>query len=608
MRINFEELISQLKKQTDSAVGLDIGKDCIKLVELVREGELVSLSKIDSAKLPPAETTGPERTEAVKKIVAELLAKNQLKHKKIILGVNGQSVFIKFLEILPVSKDKLTRTIRYEAQQQIPFSLDDVEWDTHLLESLPEEKSRCQRVLLVAIKKDNLAAKLALVEQSGVFPSVLDVSTLSIYNCLKFNRDYDENKITAALDIGAQSTDLLILRGDELWVRSFAIGGDNLTLALKNKLNIGFADAQELKSKKSIDSPEVKEAIGPVIEDLQAEISRSIEYYFFQQKQPSLQAQSHSAQAQAQEPESAQGVSPAETNPLQNRASDAAGRVQNEIADRAGRIEEILLSGGASVMQGLDKFLAEKFSCNVRALEPFKMLSCDEAAKVRLNSHNKALFSQAVGLALRGVSKSYININLLKEQVKTKRAVRQRVMFGVGSVIIALLVLFGASTFMRRDYRERSSRLQYLKGWLNTFSIYQPQLERMQLKEELLSRKNAALASLALNRALWLEAFLQLQRILPDDLWLSEFSGTLAFDENQANFQSTLDLHGKAVSYEGVNSFVGALKSSPFFSEVKPLSSEFVEEPAADDKEKVEVVKFSISMKVLPIKKVESRE
>lgn len=571
--MKIEELLRkiQLQKEKESAVGLDIGKDSVKLVELVREGETIKLSKVDLAKVPQGSADGPAQNQIIKRVITNLLVKNQIKTKNIILGINGQSVFVKFLDILPVNAEKIEKTIKYEAQQQIPFSLEDVEWDSHLFQThRRQQREPCShRVLLIAIKKDKLASRKTLIEEIKLCPPILDVSTLSIYNCVRFNQNYDESKLTAVLNIGAESTDLLILKGNNFWMRSFAIGGDKITQALEKKFNLGFAEAEKLKLRTNIDSPDIKEAVKPVLEDLQGEITRSIEYYFFQQKQSE---------------------------------SEGGTGLKSTSAPSGKRIEEILLSGGTSQLQGLDRFLAESFSSEVKLVEPLRMLHLDEEMAKRLSSWNKALFTMAVGLALRGCSASYVKINLLKEQIRFRKLAYQRLAYGVSSLILALLILFGASTFMRQDYREKNSRLQHLKVLLNTFSTHQVEIKDLQSRAKLFSEEVETLRNLAQNRALWLEVSSELQKMFPDDLWITEFAGTISLASPEENLAGKLDLQGKAVSYDNVNNFVSKLKSSTLFAEVKPLSSAFIEEQAADeqDKGKVEVVKFSISMKVLP--------
>lgn len=541
-------------QKTGTAIGLDIGRDSVKLIELTKEGEAVKLTKIDSAKIARSSEATLEEVQVIKKIIINLLAKNKIKTKDVVLGVSGQSVFIKFLEILPVSPEKLEKTIEYETQQQIPFSLDEVEYNAHLFET-GSKKPSVRRALLVAIKKDRLAARQALIKDIGLEPSIIDVSTLGVYNCVRFNHDYEETKTVAILEIGAQSTDLLIIKGDDFWMRSFAFGGDNITSVFKKKFNMDFAEAEKLKTKVGLESAEIKESVESVLKELQGEISRSIEYYYFQQK-----------------------------NATENNES---------------KIDEILLTGGCSRLAGLDKFLGKQFSCPVRLADPFKMLTIDSSVNISLDDEAKAIFSQAVGLALRGLNKSEIHINLLHEQVAQKKVAKEKLLFSVGSAALALVILLGASTFMRQDYLDKSSRLKRLKGLLDKFSTYQPKVKDAEEKYSVLSGEVNVLSSLAMNRSLWLDVFAEIEKMLPKELWITDITGTLGLNTSLKDFEGKLDLQGKAISYDEVNSLVGKLKASTLFADVKPLSSAFMEE-SAGEKERLEVVKFSISMKVLP--------
>ncbi len=540
-------------KPVNTAIGLDIGTDTIKLVELKNEGQAIRVINMDSARIARNSESALEDAQVIKRTIANLLAQNKIKAKNVVLGINGQSVFIKFLEILPVSRDKLAKTIQYETQQQIPFSLDEVEYDTHLFEQ-PEKKPKMYRALLVAIKKDRLDAKKLLLKDSGVGPSCIDVSTLSVYNCMRFNREHDESKLTVILELGARSTDLSIVKGRDFWMRSFAFGADNITAAFKKRFSVDFSEAEKLKQKIDLSNPQTKDVIDSVLEDLQAEISRSIEYYYFQKKQ-SAQTEAH--------------------------------------------VDEMLITGGASQLPGLDKFLENKFSCPVRTLDPFKTLLVDSHLQSKVSPQSKALYSQAVGLALRGLGKTEININLLREQIMLQRFTRRRALYTAGSVALSVLILIAASTLMRQDYLQKDLHLKRLKDLLEKFSSYQPQLDELQRKHTLISQEIELLSNLAMNRLIWLDVLSEIQKMLPNELWITDMTGSFSLDSSWERVETKLNLQGKAASYDDVNDLVAKLKSSVLFAEVKPLSSSFIEEKAGAQ-EKTEVVKFAITMKVVP--------
>ncbi|MFH1244876.1 MAG: pilus assembly protein PilM [Candidatus Omnitrophota bacterium] len=571
------------KPKQNTAVGLDIGKDSIKLVELKRQGETITLTKMDSVKI--ADSSGgvsQMSVQLLKKTITGLFNKNRIKNKKVILNIDGQSVFLKFLEVLPVGREKLGKTIKYEAQQQIPFSLAEVEWDAHLFvpgladrpsaslgfaerraprgEQAPADgSSSVRRVLLAAVKKDKLTGMRELIKESGLLPLSLEVGSLSLYNCLAFNQDYAEDKLNVAVNIGARATDMLVIEGGRFWMRSFAVGGDNFTEALSKKQNIDFAAAEKIKRGIAVNSADSQGVWDSILKDLQGEISRSLDYYDFQRLQ---------------------------TSSLPEEGSAVHSR----------KIEQIILSGAASQMSGLDKFLSEAFLCRVRVAEPFKVLKMDAELKKTICASQKALFTQAVGLALRGIGASFIDINLLKEHIKSAQTIRRKLVYDAGSIILTLSVILGVSAFMRQEYKAKSLRLERLKLQLNSLNMHQPQVRELYDKTVFLSFQCNLLQNLAVNRSLWLEGLKEFTRILPANLWITDFSGTGSFDTAAGKYKNALQIEGRASTYDEVNDFVAKLKSSRIFTEVKPVSSTFIEE--AKDDGAGEVVKFSISMEV----------
>ena len=533
------EMLGQ-KAQHNVAVGLDIGSKSINLVELRREGRSVSLSKIDSLQIEPAQ----EATEKdnIKRHILTILNRNKIKSTQLIISIKGQSVFMKFLDVLPVEKGGIEKTASYEARQQIPFPLQEVAWDAHIFNKTRQDALGSYRMVLVAVKKDRLQEKKSLLEGIKLRPAAIDVSNIGLYNCARFTQQFEKDKLNIIMDIGAESTDLVILKGEDFWMRSFAFAAET----------------------QGAGSAHTGESLKALFKDLQGEISRSIGYYYFQQSSSGPRAR---------------GVD--------------QGACAYEHAD------QILLSGAGSRLQGLDSFLAQNFNCPVNWIDPFQGLVIEEPARVKLNAQNKILFTQALGLALRGLGRSSININLLKGHIASAAQAQQRMAYAVGSIIMSLIILSSASAFMHRDYRGKNLRLQYLKRLLNGFSAYQPRIQALGQRQRFLRRQTTALEAIALNRTLWLDVIAELHKMLPDDLWLLQLSGSNYFNPGQVACEVKLELEGKAASYEAVNSFIARLKSSRWFTQVTPVSSAFVEE-SSTEKEKIEVVKFSVNMKVTP--------
>ena len=231
-----------------SSIGLDIGSRYIKLVELRKSGDVISLSKL-AIKEIPKDTEG-DRSRAVFQLISQLFSENNIKVKRVNVSVGGQSVFIRFVKLLQVKEDKLKQTMKFEAQNQIPFPLDEVAWDWSLLD---RNKKAAKKAVIVAIKKNLVEDIVLKLKDIKVSTALIDVSSVALYNCLSFNEGYDEDKLGAILDIGAKSSNLVIFKQGNIWIRSFPIASDR-----------------------------IEEAGAQGMEEFIGEIERSIEYYFMQ--------------------------------------------------------------------------------------------------------------------------------------------------------------------------------------------------------------------------------------------------------------------------------------------------------------------------------------
>lgn len=531
-----------------TAIGIDIGSQTIKVVELAKTKEGVSLLKACSAEAPfkAGEAASPiDKVQRIAEVISRLLGKEAIKPGPCVVALPGQYVFIRFIEILEVSREKVAQTVAYEAKQQIPFSLDEVAWDYQLL---PRTKPGGRNAILVAVKKDLLEENVEVINKVKLISTIIDASPLALYNCLKFNADYEEAKLSALIDIGAKATNLVIFKGDELWVRSFPLAGNKFTEALEQRFNLSFEEAERLKRSELITREEYKEALRPVLEDLLVEIERSIECYHFELKKT-------------------EGARP-------------------EVGERE-RIGEVLLSGGSANLEGLDRFLEERLSAHVRVIDPFKKLTA-RAPALPIANHQ---FGVAVGAALRQLERLDIEVNFLKEIVRKKRELRQALVYRGLAILLACASLFIFWTLMTRDYNLMSAELEKLDKKIELYKTYAPKIEDLKKNNEALARKAQALYRLAKGRGLWLDVILEVEDALPSEVWVTDLASTLA---QGVLGEGTLSLSGKALAHQAVNDFVTSLKASPFFENIKPISLVEKAPPGAEEK----IIEFTISMDV----------
>ncbi|MFA4990990.1 MAG: pilus assembly protein PilM [Candidatus Omnitrophota bacterium] len=502
-----------MAKHKSSSIGLDIGSRYIKLVELKRAGKGVMLTKFGIKEIP--DDPGLDRNKAISQLISQLFSENKIKPSSVNVCASGQSVFIRFVKLLSVKEDKLRQTMKFEAQNQIPFPLNEVNWDWAVLD---KDKGAAQKAVIIAIKKNIIEDTISALKSAKLSTSLIDVSTLSVYNCMAFNEDYDDSKLGAIVDMGSKSTNFIVYNKGNVWIRSFPIAADRM-----------------------------RESRGQGAEEIISEIERSLEYYFMQQ------------------------------------GEDPSGKK---------KLDDLIITGGGSLFEDMEAVFAERLGVKPRLLDPFRKLRiAKEMFQAAQAKGIKNQFGVAVGLALRDMEPLKIEVNFLKETISERsRAAQKRVYTGLSAAALALL-LASVSIFMRQDYFLKKAKLEKIDEMMEVYRTYEPKIKEIQESEEALKEKIGAIYQVAFSRAMWLDVFGIISGIIPDDVWLTDFSGVVSMEKSGLG---RLDLNGKAFSYQAVNNFVTALKASPTFRDVKPISSSV--EKDKDTAE--EVVKFSITMDI----------
>ena len=190
---------------------------------------------------PSAETDrNPQITAALRSMTSQL----GIRGAPVDYAVSGQSVFARFVKLPSVDQEKIERIITFEAQQNVPFPIEEVVWDYQLVGSDAADKIE---VVLVAIKADLLEGINAAVEAAGLRTTLVDVATMALYNAFRYN--YSElSGCSLVIDIGARTTNLLFVEPGKVFSRSIPIGGSSITSAVAKEFNEPFAAAEKRKS------------------------------------------------------------------------------------------------------------------------------------------------------------------------------------------------------------------------------------------------------------------------------------------------------------------------------------------------------------------------
>jgi len=462
-------------------LALDIGASGLKIAEFIpmKSGgiELVNFGVASLGIDPQAET---DRGTYITTTIRELMQDHGIKAGPVLLSISGQSVFLRFVKLPPVDKDKVDQIILYEAQQNVPFPIDEVVWDRQLIGGQSGEID----VMLAAIKAEIIEKMTDAVEEAGLEPELVDVAPMALYNAVRYN--YPElPECTLVIDIGARSTDLIFLEEGRVFSRSVPVAGNAITQQIMHEFGLSFGDAEELKrahafvafggayeGPKSEVVDKVSKSVRSVMTRLHAEINRSVNFYRSQQagRQPGL----------------------------------------------------VLLTGGTSVIPYTDTFLKDKMHVDVDYLNPFLNVAVSEGIEADEIARVANLMGQVVGLALRRALTCPIEINLMPPKVVAEKAFRRKEPVFIMAAICVLLVLTVWCGYFIRMARMGEERLNRIRVRVNDLQRVESRLAEAEGQLRTVNDKITRLTGLVGNRTTWLQMLDQIHENLPDGMWLTE--------------------------------------------------------------------------------------
>ena len=346
-----------LFSRSKGLVGLDIGSSAMKLVELKeRKGEY-SLQRLGIAPLSPEAIVDGSIMDSslVVDAIHKLNDATGATLPSYATSLSGHSVIIKKIQMPAMPAEDLAEQIQWEAEQYIPFDINDVRLDYVVL-SEGEQGRENMEVLLVAVKRDKVNDYVSVISQAGKVPVLVDVDAFALQNAYEANYDLDPLKVVALVNMGASVTNINILaRGQTSFWRDISFGGNQFTEALQREFNLSFDQAERLKRDQAVDRYGANDA-RPVLDGVSAEMASEIQKTF-----------------------------------------DFFAATSSE-----GPVDEIVLSGGCALTPNLQQVLRERFGVPIEVLDPLRRVHFREADFDRdwLKSISPML-AVAVGLAIR---------------------------------------------------------------------------------------------------------------------------------------------------------------------------------------------------------------
>ena len=463
-------------------IALNLGSQTIRVAEFQAqpEGELVLCNYCARESLidPANERLDRDESASLREIVNEL----QIKGCEVNYAVAAQSVFTRFVRLPAIQEEKIERIISFEAQQNVPFPIDEVVWDYQLISGSADEEFH---VLLVATKTDLVDDINRVVEETGLRTAIVDVATMTLYNAFRCNYS-DLDGCSLLIDIGARTTNMLFIEPWKIFSRSIPLGGSSITAAIAKEFNEPFAVAESRKKRDGLvslagpyvdpDRPEalcVSKLTRITMARLQTEVMRSISHYRGQQ----------------------QGNAP----------------------------ERVFLCGGAANTPHMDEFLREKLQVPVEFFNPLRNVRIAESAPADEVTRSAHLLGELIGLALRSAGGCEMELNLRPTLVVRRQELERRRPCFVIAALALFLALTAWGIYYTRAARVARSAAEKINATNAPMQVAETKIKNLRKQAASLDAVAGPLA-VALNaRFFWIEILEDLNARLPKaDIWITE--------------------------------------------------------------------------------------
>jgi type IV pilus assembly protein PilM len=334
-----------------STIGLDIGSGYLKIVQLKDTKGGYELELFDILPLPPELIVDGSIIDSLRVVdsLKELARKAKVKSKDVVISMAGHSsVIIKRVALPDMSEEELYESIKFEAEQYIPFDIEDVNLDFQILG--PKEEPGQMDVILVAVKRDVINEYLSVVKESGFNCQIVDVNSFALENIYEVNYEIESGKNIALVNIGASTINMNILKGGmSAFTRDSAVGSNLHTEVLQREFNLTYDVAERLKRGETVENISPQDAFSVMelaSEEIIGEVNRSLEYFHED-------------------------------------------------------INEVVLSGGCALVKDFPKLLAEKIGVETKIVQPFKNIKIPKKFDMTYIEEVAPILAVAAGLALR---------------------------------------------------------------------------------------------------------------------------------------------------------------------------------------------------------------
>ncbi len=421
---------------TGAVWALDIGNNSLKALRLSLSGggvEVIGFDNLLHGKvLSGSGVDDAERAELIALTLRRFVQANELEKDDVAVSVPGQNSFARFVNLPPVEKKRIPEIVKFEAAQQIPFDLAEVQWDWQMMSKPGGTEAR---VGIFAIKSDVVSSALEHYGRENIRVKYVQMAPMALYNYLLYDRPelvVSDAQAVVVINIGAENTDLVVCTKSTVWQRCVTIGGNAFTKAIADTFRLNFEKAEKLKRTAPMSkyARQILQAMKPVFADLGSEIQRSLGFY-------------------------------SNSNP-------------------GIKLARIIALGGGTKMRGLLKYLQQTLQIPIERPDSFQRLAISSNVSAAKFHDSVCDFGVVYGLALQALGLAKIESNLLPRHIARSMAwVAKAKYFTIAACMLLAVSLLslGRTMFDRANYEDKANVRRQIDSVISTAQEAENRLE-----------------------------------------------------------------------------------------------------------------------------------
>src|SRR5476651_73613 len=433
----------------NKVITVDLGTSSLKVAEFgMGKNGALTLLRFGVAELGLDPNKEEDRAKFITPTLEKLFKDQGIKGKEVLLSISGQSVFMRFVKLPPVDPAQVEQVVKFEAQQNVPFPIDEVTWDYQMMPTRTSGNEA--EAVIVAIKKEVIEAEVEAVERVGVKVKHVDVAPFALLNAFRYSEPQTDD-CALIIDMGARSTNLVFVEKNSFWIRNIPIAGNHISQSICNEMQEPFMAAETLKKGKGFvslggvyadpddaDAARISKLIRSTMTRLHVDINRSIAYY----------------------------------------RTTLSGSPP----------KRVFLTGGTSQLPYLDLFIGDKLNLPIAYFNPLRNVTLSPGLQSADLVQNSCYTAELVGLALRATGSCPAEVILdapsLAARADKKR--KQPYYFGALAAWALLFVCLSLNYFQQtavvnataKTLRDNAQNLQTLAPRIGTLAKEQDSLKQ----------------------------------------------------------------------------------------------------------------------------------